>query len=90
MQPLRIRFSIEDFTKEGAFYRIDLVDYNVDAVKSVYIDGRSVAFIYDHIAKKLAIPKHIIDLHIIIDKSVYIDFYSVMENRNIQLEKLGI
>lgn len=89
MQPLRVRLSIEDFSREEAFYRIDLSEYNVDAVINIYIDGRSIAFIYDHIAKKLAIPKHIIDFYIM-DKSVYIDFYSVMENRDIQLEKLGI
>jgi hypothetical protein len=89
MQPLRVRLSIEDFSKDDAFYRIDLSEYNVDAVINVYIDGRLVRFYYDN-KKELGVPIHSIDLYIIMDKSVYIDFYSVMENRDIQLEKLGI
>jgi hypothetical protein len=86
---LRVRLNIEDFYKQESFYRIDLSEYNVDAVKNVYIDGKYVAFLYDHITKKFAIPITSLD-HYIMDKSVYIDFYSVTENRNIQLEKLGI
>lgn len=90
MQPLRVRLNIEDFSREEAFYFINLSEYNVDAVINVYIDGRLVGFYYDNNKKELGVPIHIIDLYIIMYKSIYIDFYSVMENRNIQLEKLGI
>lgn len=86
MQPFRVRFSIESFSKEEVFYFIDLSEYNVDDVKSVLIDGRLIGFYYDSNKKELGIPH--IDL--ITDKSVYIDFYSVLENRNHQLKKLGI
>lgn len=90
MQPLRIRFSIDSLYKDIAFYTINLSEYNVDDVKYVYIDGRNVGFYYDNTIKELGIAHNIIDLFIIQDKSIYIDFYSVMENRNLQLEKLGI
>lgn len=90
MQPLRIRFSIDSLYKDIAFYTINLSEYNVDDVKYVYIDGRNVGFYYDNTIKELGIAHNIIDLFIIQDNSIYIDFYSVMENRNLQLEKLGI
>ena len=90
MQPLRIRFSIDSLYKDIAFYTINLSEYNVDDVKYVYIDGRNVGFYYDNTIKELGIAHNIIDLFIILDNSIYIDFYSVMENRNLQLEKLGI
>lgn len=90
MQPLRIRFSIDNLYKGIAFYTINLSEYNVDDVKYVYVDGRNVGFYYDNSIKELGITHNIIDLFIIQDKSIYIDFYSVMENRNLQLEKLGI
>ena len=90
MQPLRIRFSIDSLYKDIAFYTINLSEYNVDDVKYVYVDGRNVGFYYDHSITELGIAHNIIDLFIIQDKSIYIDFYSVMENRNLQLEKLGI
>ena len=90
MQPLRIRFSIDSLYKDIAFYTINLSEYNVDDVKYVYVDGRNVGFYYDNSIKELGIAHNIIDLFIIKDKSIYIDFYSVMENRNLQLEKLGI
>lgn len=90
MQPLRVRLSIEDFSREEAFYRIDLSEYNVDVMVSVYIDGRRVGFFYEKSKKELSLAKQIIIDPYIMDKSIYIDFYSVMENRNIQLEKLGI
>ena len=90
MQPLRIRFSIDSLYKDIAFYTINLSEYNVDDVKYVYVDGRNVGFYYDNTIKELGIAHNIIDLFIIQDKSIYIDFYSVMENRNLQLEKLGI
>lgn len=90
MQPLRIRFSIDSLYKDIAFYTINLSEYNVDDVKYVYVDGRNVGFYYDNSIKELGIAHNIIDLFIIQDKSIYIDFYSVMENRNLQLEKLGI
>lgn len=83
MQPLRIRFSIDSLYKDIAFYTINLSEYNVDDVKYVYVDGRNTI-------KELGIAHNIIDLFIIQDNSIYIDFYSVMENRNLQLEKLGI
>lgn len=88
MQPLRIRFSIDSLYKDIAFYTINLSEYNVDDVKYVYVDGRrNAAFWYDSTTKELRILHNIIDIK---DKSIYIDFYSVMENRNLQLEKLGI
>jgi hypothetical protein len=90
MQPLRIRFSIDNLYKDIAFYTINLSEYNVDDVKYVYVDGRNVGFYYDNTIKELRIAHNIIDLFIIQDNSIYIDFYSVMENRNLQLEKLGI
>jgi len=90
MQPLRIRFSIDSLYKDIAFYTINLSEYNVDDVKYVYVDGRNVGFYYDNTIKELGIAHNIIDLFIIQDNSIYIDFYSVMENRNLQLEKLGI
>lgn len=90
MQPLRIRFSIDSLYKDIAFYTINLSEYNVDDVKYVYVDGRNVGFYYDNTIKELGIAHNIIDLFIILDNSIYIDFYSVMENRNLQLEKLGI
>lgn len=90
MQPLRIRFSIDSLYKDIAFYTINLSEYNVDDVKYVYVDGRNVGFYYDNSIKELGIAHNIIDLFIIQDNSIYIDFYSVMENRNLQLEKLGI
>lgn len=90
MQPLRIRFSIDSLYKDIAFYTINLSEYNVDDVKYVYVDGRNVGFYYDNSIKELGIAHNIIDLFTIQDKSIYIDFYSVMENRNLQLEKLGI
>lgn len=90
MQPLRIRFSIDSLYKDIAFYTINLSEYNVDDVKYVYVDGRNVGFYYDNSIKELGIAHNIIDLFIIQDKSIYIDFYSVMENRNLQLEKIGI
>jgi len=90
MQPLRIRFSIDSLYKDIAFYTINLSEYNVDDVKYVYVDGRNVGFYYDNSIKELGIAHNIIDLFIIQDKSIYIDFYSIMENRNLQLEKLGI
>lgn len=89
MKPLRIRFNIEDFSKEEDFYRIDLSEYNVDSIISVLIYGKRVGFYYEKSKKELSISRQfIIDTYI--DKSIYIDCYSVMENRNIQLEKLGI
>lgn len=90
MQPLRIRFSIDSLYKDIAFYTINLSEYNVDDVKYVYVDGRNVGFYYDNTIKELGIAHNIIDLFIILDNSIYIDFYSIMENRNLQLEKLGI
>ena len=90
MQPLRIRFSIDNLYKDVAFYTINLSEYNVDDVKYVYVDGRNVGFYYDNNIKELGITHNIIDLFIIQDKSIYIDFYSVVENRNLQLEKIGI
>ena len=90
MQPLRIRFSIDSLYKDIAFYTINLSEYNVDDVKYVYVDGRNVGFYYDNSIKELGIAHNIIDLFIILDNSIYIDFYSIMENRNLQLEKLGI
>lgn len=91
MQPLRIRFSIDSLYKDIAFYTINLSEYNVDSVINLYVDGRrNAAFWYDSTTKELRIAHNIIDLFIIQDKSIYIDFYSVMENRNLQLEKLGI
>lgn len=90
MKPLRIRFSIDSLYKDIAFYTINLSEYNVDDVKYVYVDGRNVGFYYDNSIKELGIAHNIIDLFTIQDRSIYIDFYSVMENRNLQLEKLGI
>lgn len=90
MKPLRIRFSIDSLYKDIAFYTINLSEYNVDYVKYVYVDGINVGFYYDNSIKELGIAHNIIDLFTIQDRSIYIDFYSVMENRNLQLEKLGI
>lgn len=90
MKPLRVRISIDDLYKDIAFYTINLSEYNVDNVKYVYVDGRNVGFYYNNSIKELGIAHSIIDLFTIQDRSIYIDFYSVMENRNLQLEKLGI
>ena len=91
---IRIKLDLDEFTNlnnsSDMNVRIDISKYNIDLIYNVYSKvhffEKKIKFMYNHINKELTLPF----LRSNVSKFITIDFTSVVEQRNIKLNQLGI
>lgn len=85
---LRIKLDLSNLNNLNDMYiRIDVSKYNIDLIYNVYSKvnfyNKNIRFMYNHIDKELTLLDNVSEI-------ITIDFISVVEQRNIKLNQLGI
>lgn len=91
MNTLRMKLDLDEFTNLNNSYdmyvRIDLSKYNIDLIYNIYskvqIFEKNIKFQYNNINKELTLMDQT-------SKIITIDFTSVVEQRELKLNQLGI
>lgn len=91
MNTLRMKLDLDEFTNLNNSYdmyvRIDVSKYNIDLIYNIYskvqIFEKNIKFQYNNINKELTLMDQT-------SKIITIDFTSVVEQRELKLNQLGI